>query len=933
MYQGVGIWMIAFLFLTLGGYKTAQAQGCQETTCAHFSSRSQPLTNEQAVLTNAVFSSQLGTPVNTTVTELQALFGSDLNKDLLLEQLRRLTGSATNQDLAAQSITLSQLLSAAETVSGDPAVVQAIQSLNNQIGSSTGAFVVGDFLDVGAVPKAGSRETINALDLVAGAISHASYNDTQQSTPLAATVSGSDIGLNGIVNTIGIYSIVTEPATYVCGPAGSRFYAASTRIKMEVDLVDTDKSSELQAAISNSGLVLPEASNPTLTLGQLELYFDVGRAEGVIQTIDALANTVIIQATPAPADMYLGHIDDAIFFSNAPIDPLTDLGFANVGELQVDISGTLVKSNVQVRSYSKDVQNPATETLTFTGPYPETRTVGNSAGYSNSLIQSLVQNTSFEVQFEVYEPQPVSPLLQPTIDSTLDLLLPLVRDIVKTSLENEMLGTVLNAVVDPLLKATGTGLGEVDVVVESVVRICYGTVSGYVYDDVNHNAIREESEAGTAAVLYAKLISNADPAQAQQVVAVDPATGFYQVDNVSQGSYTIFIDDNNDPADLTPARPAGWTGTQIPDQERTSIEVTDRNITDINFGLYHGGTVTGISFVDNGSGGGIAHNGVRDGGEEAIYQSVILAAKSNGLTEIDRTTTDGSGRFTLWIPYTSDGSQLLIKEQASGAYLSVSGSAGSTGATYDLTNDQFSILFTSGTEKTGLAFGNTKVPVFSPDGQQHAAAGSVVFYRHIFKAQTEGTVQFSGSTASNAAGWSYALYHDIDCNDRIDATDPILEQAFVTDDQELCLIVKVFIPAQAVSGESYGLSVFANFNPQGTSVYHSTKVSDLTIVGMEEGLRLEKTADKLTALPGETVTYTLTFENIGSEPIHDITIQDVTPAYTLFIDTDCEMLAAGLKCTVESPGQLQSGSITWTINGELLPGSIGTIRFSVKIIE
>jgi len=933
MYQGVGIWMIAFLFLTLGGYNTAHAQGCQEVACAHFSSRSQPLTNEQASLTNAIFSSQMGTPVNSTVPELQALSGSDLDMDLLLEQLRQTTGSADNQDLAVQSITLSQLLSAAETASGDPAVVQAIQSLNNQIGSSTGAFVVGDFLDVGAVPEAGSGETINALDLVAGAISHASYNETQQSTPLAATVSGSDIGLNGFVNSIEIYSIVTEPATYICGSEGSRFNAASSRIKMEVDLVDIKKSKELNAAISSSGLVLPGTSKPKLTLGQLELYIDVGRAEGVIQTINALANAVTIQATPAPANMYLGHIDDAIFFSNTPIDPLTDLDFANVGELSGKISGTQVKSNVQVRSYSKDVQDPAAETLTFTGPYPETRTVGNSAGYSGGLIQSLVQNTSYEVQLEVYEPQPVSPLLQPTVDSTLESLLPLVRDILKTSLENELLGPVLSSVLEPVLNATGTGLGEADVVVESIMRNCYGSISGYVYDDGNHNTIREESEAGTGEVLYAKLVSGADPKQAQQVVAVDPTTGFYQVDNVPQGGYTLFIDDNNDPADLTPARPASWVGTQFPDQERTSIEITDRNITGINFGLYHGGTVTGISFVDNGSGGGTAHNGVRDGEEKAIYQSVIWAAESTGPTEIDRTETDGSGRFTLWIPHTYDGSQVLIREQASGSYLSVSGSGGTTGAAYEPANDRFSILFAPGGEETGLTFGNTEVPVFSPDGQQYVDAGSVVFYSHLFKANTEGTVQFSGSTASDAAGWNYVLYQDVNCNSQVDATDPVSEQASLTADQELCIIVKVFVPAQAVSGKSYGLSVLANFNPRGTSVYHSTKVSDLTIVGGKEGLQLKKTADKLTALPGETVTYTLTFENIGAEPIHDITIQDVTPAYTLFIDTDCEMLAAGLKCTVESPGQLQSGSITWTINGELLPGSIGTIRFSVKIIE
>jgi uncharacterized repeat protein (TIGR01451 family) len=80
------------------------------------------------------------------------------------------------------------------------------------------------------------------------------------------------------------------------------------------------------------------------------------------------------------------------------------------------------------------------------------------------------------------------------------------------------------------------------------------SVRGFAYDDANHNLLRDASEAGTGATLYAKLIASALPASAQAVVAIAPATGAYQFDFVSAGTYTIVLDDNANAADVTPTR-------------------------------------------------------------------------------------------------------------------------------------------------------------------------------------------------------------------------------------------------------------------------------------------------------------------------------------------------------------------------------------------
>ena len=80
------------------------------------------------------------------------------------------------------------------------------------------------------------------------------------------------------------------------------------------------------------------------------------------------------------------------------------------------------------------------------------------------------------------------------------------------------------------------------------------SVSGFVYADADHDAQKDAGESGTGLALWAKLVA-ASATAASQVVAVTPVTGAFAFTFVAGGSWTVVLDDSNDPADITPGVP------------------------------------------------------------------------------------------------------------------------------------------------------------------------------------------------------------------------------------------------------------------------------------------------------------------------------------------------------------------------------------------
>ena len=82
-------------------------------------------------------------------------------------------------------------------------------------------------------------------------------------------------------------------------------------------------------------------------------------------------------------------------------------------------------------------------------------------------------------------------------------------------------------------------------------------------------------------------------------------------------------------------------------------------------------------------------------------------------------------------------------------------------------------------------------------------------------------------------------------------------------------------------------------------------------------LSISKSVDKATAIPGETLIYTLNYSNTGGGDATNVVISDAIPARTTFV-------------SATSGGAFASGTVTWSI-GTLLHGGTGSVSFTVQL--
>ncbi|TWI69725.1 putative repeat protein (TIGR01451 family) [Pseudoduganella lurida] len=100
-----------------------------------------------------------------------------------------------------------------------------------------------------------------------------------------------------------------------------------------------------------------------------------------------------------------------------------------------------------------------------------------------------------------------------------------------------------------------------------------------------------------------------------------------------------------------------------------------------------------------------------------------------------------------------------------------------------------------------------------------------------------------------------------------------------------------------------------------------------------DDFKLVKAADKANAQPGNTIAYTITYQNAGTTTITNLKIVDATPAYTVFGTSACGTLAPGLtNCSVSAkPAAGATGGVEWTFTGTLMPGASGTVTLNVLV--
>lgn len=818
---------------------------CETGVCLQAGPRLASVDTQQSALLNPILSGLLGANISLSVLDWNALAGGDISLLEYLNVLKSdLTLSGTDQVLFTD-LTLLQLISAAKNVAqsdGNNDLANAL-GLFSVLSGLTNTIKLGDLLKIDLQDGTLADTELNALNLLTGFIQLYNYKNVL-TTPAPITLDGSalsPLGLNGIVNSVELYLQVVEPPIYTCGPVGTSFHTAAIRAKLNLDLVNlSPDSSPLVGAVTGqlSGLVGLDIT-ADIQLANIDLYLEVARAEGTLTAIDAIAGTITVQATPGLVDIYLGSINDNLFFNRTHIiDPTTDVQPGVIGTLDLKIKQNLVLSTLTLANIQTNIlahaaakgEAPFADTLVFSGPYPQTKTGSSSANFANVLITDLVNDLTLSFSSNL---------------GLLDTLASGLLEIVKTSLTSivnnalsPILEVVLTQLVDPLLRLLGISIGEVDVTVISHRRSCTGvTVSGRVFLDANTNATNDSGEAGVAQlpiVLY-------DIQNTQCVSTQTNAHGYYQFGGVAAGNYQLYE--------------ASGEAIPIPKGCDPSAAKDPHN-----------------------------------------YRS---------------TTSNIRPTFTV--------ADNPISRQD---------------------------------------FGDIKPPRLEPNHTGQILPGSVLFYVHRFATPTKGTLTLTNRVSNNVnSGWSSVLYPDNNCDGKLDSTEsnaPLSgsinnPQTWISDlinleaASSLCFINKIYASANVAANDQYQQRITGSLDYgntiAGTQVL---TVQDITNAAQASSSRLtlRKTVQNITkatnetdttnqAAPGDILEYRIYYRNTGTEPLTDLMIDDVVPAYTELVadSMSCGVIPQDMSCDKD----IDQENLQWQFTGALAGGLMGQVSYQVTI--
>ena len=438
----------------------------------------------------------------------------------------------------------------------------------------------------------------------------------------------------------------------------------------------------------------------------------------------------------------------------------------------------------------------------------------------------------------------------------------------------------------------------------------------------------------------------------------DPSTGLWFVDEILSGtSETLTITttvlgsgDHTNRAEII------FSSLPDPDSDPESGPLTDDlfdQIADDDEATYSLNLVTGDRtlsgrlLLDNGAGGGTAHDATLNGGETGTSSAVLEILDADGsVLATPGVAADGSWSYTLASSYTGS---ITIRAMPANGYMTISEA---TTDLPDLVNadphdGEFTFTPEAFGNRIGLDLGLVQTPSLSQDQTAVVGRGQIVTLAHSYTATSDGAVTFSYTSAISVppGAFSAALYRDLGCDGSLD--DPISAPVPVIAGEEICILSRVSAGSGAGEGSRYVYQIVASTSFTATTANSSAENSDEVVVASESGqIALTKTVENITqgqpestlnsGREGDVLLYRIYLENTSPFPVTNINVYDRTPPYTSLSDAipTPVVISPNLTCNLSNPVTNAAnyvGSLEWNCTGMLLPSENGALSFRVAI--
>jgi uncharacterized repeat protein (TIGR01451 family) len=904
------------------GVRPAQAD-CDIGACLGVGAELASIDSSDGPLLNLLTQLLLGSSVSVNVLNWEGVAQTDVNLLGLVNAIKVQANVASTEAALQSSISLLDLIGAMVTAlenEGDlagAAILEALEADLLAIPDMNGTLALGGLIELTDSREALLDIDINAFHLLFGSLQLFNSSNTLD-TPGPITVSTapllSALGLGSLASSVQVSLRITEPPVFRCGPNGVTVQSANVRLKLDLSL--------LSGFDINTSLVITPVD---VSLTQLSVYLELAPATATLTGVTPTGvgtGSVTASATHGIARLFLGQFVDATFFNPAFSLPAnssiySDLAAAEIGSLSILTS----TATVSIRSYAEGSQNTAG--LLFS-VFPSQQTVDSSVGVIGSLISEAMDNLELTVSGGGL--LSVLSLIGSTLNDLLDVILaPLI-----IILDGQLLSPILTTTVDNLLGSLGISIGKATVFVGGFAADC--SISGRVFEDNNPaDGVADAAENWNQGVpVWIHAIQAGQLVASDKVVAGD---GSFTLSGLPQGTYTFILADA--PGLTVVSIPEGWQEA-LPIPASYTVELLIGAVADINFGLLRLQLlISGAVFYDIGSGAGIANDGLQNGGEADAAGVAVQLIDVSGGEVIGRAESDASGGFSFNVADSWQNQPLALQLASLENRILIDIAAGTSGGSYEDVDKR--LLFTPvAGAVSGLSVALVPVSRLLADVEVVSGAGKTVLLGHRFQPGSAGNLTLA-MTADNSppAGWNAVVYRDSDCDGELIATETVIDGAQpLTAGAEFCVLVKVFIAASATEGASVSWQLSASYQLNGSITEQLLNRDVVSVSQRYQGfLELVKSVDKSSAKPGEVLSYVIVYRNNGNQPLSNLQVFDATPAFTVFLSTDCNSnLGGGISsCTATVPAASSPGEMNWNFNGELQAGASGSVEFQVTI--